>query len=131
MLECLILGDSIAVGTAQARPECVAYARVGINSRQWNQDYSSNDLSARTVVISLGSNDYQGIDTHAELLKLRKKIDSKKVYWIMPAIKPEVQTLVEEVANMYGDWIVTIPSLGADGIHPTAKGYKKMGEITK
>ncbi len=32
MIECLILGDSIAVGTAQARPECVAYVKSGINS---------------------------------------------------------------------------------------------------
>jgi hypothetical protein len=131
MIDCLILGDSIAVGTAQARPECVAYAKVGINSRQWNQDYSTNNLSAKTVVISLGSNDYQGVDTHAELLKLRKKIDSEKVYWIMPAIKPDVQTLVEEVANMYGDWIIIIPSLSNDGIHPTSTGYRKIGAITK
>ena len=33
MIECLILGDSIAVGTAQARPECcLCY--------EWNQYYT-------------------------------------------------------------------------------------------
>ncbi len=39
MIECLILGDSIAVGTAQARPECVAYATSGINTTQFNKKY--------------------------------------------------------------------------------------------
>lgn len=131
MIECLILGDSIAVGTHTARPECVVYAKSGINSWQWNQDFSVNDLSAKTVIISLGSNDHQGIDTRAELLKLRKRIDSKKVYWIMPAIKPDVQDLVEEVADRYGDWIITIPYLSPDKIHPTGKGYAKIADIVR
>ncbi len=39
MIECLILGDSIAVGTAQARPECVSYATSGINTTQFNKKY--------------------------------------------------------------------------------------------
>ena len=29
MIDCMILGDSIAVGTARERPECVAYAKGG------------------------------------------------------------------------------------------------------
>jgi len=32
---------------------------------------------------------------------------------------------------MYGDWIVRIPSLSKDGVHPTQKGYKRIGEIIK
>jgi len=58
MLECLILGDSIAVGVAQFRPECVAYAKGGINSRQWVNSYITKNRSANTVIISLGSNDH-------------------------------------------------------------------------
>lgn len=27
MLECLLIGDSIAVGTAAARPDCVSHSR--------------------------------------------------------------------------------------------------------
>jgi len=34
MIECLILGDSIAVGIGQMRPECVVQAKSGINSVQ-------------------------------------------------------------------------------------------------
>lgn len=131
MLECMIIGDSIAVGTAQARPECAAYVRGGWNSWQWNKKYLTQDLSARTVVISLGSNDHAGVNTRKELIKLRKNVEADRVYWIMPAIKPEIQEIVEEVANQRGDWIIRIPYLSNDGIHPSTKGYKKIGEITK
>lgn len=131
MLECLILGDSIAVGTAMARPECVSYARGGWNSWQWNRDYLKHDLSADTVIISLGSNDHKGVKTRQELEKLRDKIKGKRVYWIMPAIKPDIQEIVEDIANKNSDWIVKIPQLSSDGIHPTGKGYKRIGEITK
>ena len=131
MLECMIIGDSIAVGTAQVRPECAAYVRGGWNSWQWNKKYLTQDLSARTVVISLGSNDHAGVNTRKELIKLRKNVEADRVYWIMPAIKPEIQEIVEEVANQQGDWIIRIPYLSNDGIHPSTKGYKKIGEITK
>lgn len=131
MIECLILGDSIAVGTHMARPECVAYAKGGWNSWQWNKKYLNEDLSAKTVVISLGSNDHRGVHTRQELRKLRGKIKAGRVYWIMPAIKPDIQEIVEEVANMNGDWIIRIPNLSKDGIHPTGTGYKRIAEITK
>ena len=131
MLECLILGDSIAVGTHQARPACAVYANNGINSRDFVNRYIGKDLVADTVVISLGSNDHKGIKTKNELLDLRSQVVAKKVYWIMPAIKPDIQEVVEEVAHKYGDWIIRIPYLSKDGVHPTRQGYKKIGEITK
>ena len=131
MLECLILGDSIAVGTHQARPECAVYATSGINSRDFVNRYIGKDLVASTVIISLGSNDYKGIKTKNELMDLRSQVLAKKVYWIMPAIKPEIQEIVEEVAHKHGDWIIKIPYLSKDGINPTRKGYERIGEITK
>jgi lysophospholipase L1-like esterase len=131
MLECLILGDSIAVGVHKARPECVAYVKSGINSRDFVNRYIGKDLVADTVVISLGSNDYPGIKTKNELTELRSQIIGKKVYWIMPAIKPEIQEIVEEVADKHGDWIIRIPHLSNDRVHPTRKGYERIGEIIK
>ena len=131
MLECLILGDSIAVGTHQARPECAVYARGGINSRDFVNRYIGKDLVADTVVISLGSNDHKGIKTKNELMDLRSQVVAKKVYWILPAIKPDIQEIVEEVAHKYGDCIIRIPNLSNDGVHPTRQGYKKIGDITK
>ena len=131
MIECLILGDSIAVGTAQTRPDCAVYAKSGINSRDFVNRYIGKDLVAETVLISLGSNDYKQIKTKNELLDLRSQVVAKKVYWVIPAIKPEIQEIVEQVANKYGDWIIRIPNLSTDGVHPTRQGYKRIGEIIK
>jgi lysophospholipase L1-like esterase len=106
------------------------YAKSGINSAQWNINYRMMELNADTVVISLGSND-AGIDTEKELTKLRSRVKAKKVYWIVPAIKPKVQRIVEQIAYKNKDQIVKIPSLSRDGIHPTYRGYQKIGDITK
>lgn len=131
MLECLILGDSIAVGTHKFKPECVAYAKGGWNSRQWNRDYLHHDLSAKTVIISLGSNDHEGVRTIWELQQTRSKVKADKVFWILPAIKPHVQSMVKLVAKEYNDVVLEIPNLQKDGIHPSWAGYKKLAEQTK
>jgi len=131
MIECLILGDSIAVGVHHTRPDCAVYAKSGINSRDFVNRYIGKDLVAETVLISLGSNDYKQIKTKNELLDLRSQVVAKKVYWVIPAIKPEIQEIVEGVANKYGDWIIRIPNLSTDGVHPTRQGYKRIGEIIK
>ena len=138
MIDCLILGDSIAVGTAQARPECVAYAKTSLNSSQFNKKYPQA-FNGKVVVISLGSNDHKYIKTEKELFKLRERVQAETVYWILPAGNSQtseipvvrIQEHVESIAEMYGDWIIRIPSLSKDGIHPTAKGYKRIGEIVE
>ena len=79
MIECLILGDSIAVGTAQARPECVAYAKTSLNSSQFNKKYPQT-FNGKVVVISLGSNDHKYIKTEKELFKLRERVQAETVY---------------------------------------------------
>jgi lysophospholipase L1-like esterase len=138
MIDCLILGDSIAVGTHMARPECVAYATSGINTTQFNKKYPQ-PFNGKVVVISLGSNDHKYIKTQKELFKLRERVQAETVYWILPAGNSKtseipivrIQEHVESIAEMYGDWIVRIPSLSKDGIHPTRKGYRRIGEIVE
>lgn len=131
MLECIILGDSIAVGTHKARPDCVAYAHSGINSHNFNKKYKKTKFDAKIVVISLGSNDTKHIKTIEELIDLRSRVNADKVYWILPANHAEIQDIVENVSNMYEDWMIKIPHLSKDGVHPTTKGYKRIGEIFK
>lgn len=131
MLECLILGDSIAVGIAQHRPECVAYVKVGVNSRDWINKNITKELSANTVIISLGSNDYKKINTLKELFTLREVVHAKRVYWILPAINPEVREMVDIVADKFEDKILVIPKVSKDGIHPTSKAYKQLSELSK
>jgi lysophospholipase L1-like esterase len=139
MLECLILGDSIAVGTHMVRKECVSYSKGGWNSWQWNRDYLKNDLTAETVIISLGSNDHKHIHTEAELIKLREKVKGKRVFWILPAgnLKASqvsiqyIQLTVKEIADKYGDTVLPITRLSKDGIHPSWAGYKELADQTR
>ena len=139
MLECLILGDSIAVGTHRARPECVAYAKGGINTWQFNKMYPGEFFSD-VVLISLGSNDHSGVKTRKEIEALRSRVTAKsRVYWILPGgvhprnNKPvsEIQADVKAVAEKYGDVIIPIREISNDGIHPTGNGYKIISQQIK
>jgi lysophospholipase L1-like esterase len=137
MLDCLIIGDSIAVGVSMARKECVSYARGGWNSWQWNKDYL-NQASAKpskTVIISLGANDHKGVKTEQELRKMRSAIKADKVFWISPGMerKPIPQTAIELIAKEYGDTVLPRPKehMSGDGVHPTGRGYKILGEQAK
>jgi len=126
MLECLILGDSIAVGTHMMKPECAMVAKGGINSWQFNKNYSGEFFS-NIVIISLGSNDHSGVKTKFELEKLRSRVLAKsRVVWIMPSIKPEIQEIVKQVAKANGDLIISTNKLQPDGIHPSWAGYKEL-----
>ena len=131
MLDCLILGDSIAQGISTVRKDCVAYVQSGINSRNWNNKYIVNDLSADTVIISLGTNDPDTMNTFKELLALRQLVSGKKVFWVMPPIKPSVQEIVKIIARSYKDTILEIPELSKDKVHPTLTGYRQLAEMTK
>ena len=131
MLECLILGDSIAVGTHQFRPECAVIAKGGINSWQWVNKNITKELTANSVIISLGSNDHKGVKTETELRTIRYLTKADHVYWILPAIKPDIQEIVKKIATEYKDTVVPITRLQPDGIHPSWAGYKEIAERTK
>jgi lysophospholipase L1-like esterase len=131
MLECLIIGDSIAVGTKHVRPECVSYAKSGWNSSQWNDAYSNTPLVANTVIISLGSNDLKNIDTKKELEIIRDRAKAQRVFWILPAIKPRVQDIVYEIAFENNDVVIPIRSLQKDKVHPDLNGYQQIAKRTR
>jgi hypothetical protein len=139
MLECLILGDSIAVGTHQFAKQCQLVGKGGINTWQWNQLYSKADLTAGTVIISLATNDHKHINTEAELIKMRERVKSSRVFWVLPAgnLKASevniqwIQGLVREIAKRYGDTVLPINGLQRDGIHPSWSGYKDIVERTR
>ena len=141
MLDCLILGDSIAVGLHQVRKECVAYTQGGINTWQFNRQFPGEFFS-NSVIISLGSNDHKYLNTKKELEALRKRVLAKdKVIWILPAgnLKAsgvnigDIVTIIIEIAKEYGDTVVdTHPNYRSkDGIHPTATGYRWLEFFTK
>lgn len=132
MLECLILGDSIGVGVSQVRRECSAIVKGGINSWQFNKS-NTGEFFSGNVIISLGANDHKGVNTRKELENLRSRVVAKnRVFWILPAIKPEIREIIKDIANKNGDYIIERPKdhMSADGIHPTGRGYKIIGEQT-
>ena len=131
MIDCLILGDSIAVGTQMFYKECQVIAKSGINSHNFNKTNNIN-FSANNVVISLGSNDHQGIKTKQELEKLRNRVDpNSKVFWIVPAINQEIQDIVKLIAEQNHDTIVNIKKTEPDGVHPTWTGYRDIRQQIK
>jgi len=137
MIDCLIIGDSIAVGTAMARPECVSYSKGGWNSWQWNKDYLEKVKGnpAKTVIISLGANDHKGVKTEQELRKMREAITAHKVFWIDPGKdrKPIPHDAIMRIAQECGDTVLPRPKghMSADGVHPTGRGYKQLAESTR
>ena len=133
MLDCLILGDSIAVGTANFRKECVSYSIGGYNTWQWNRKFANKDLSAKSVIISLGTNDHDGVHTFRELESMRERVTAERVYWILPPCndkfcKPHVNSIVEIIARSWGDTVITTTRLQSDSIHPSWAGYKELAE---
>lgn len=132
MIDCMIVGDSIAVGVAMYRPDCVSYSRGGWNSWQWNRDYLSpaSARQAATVIISLGANDHQGVKSEQELRKMRVALHATRVFWIDPGPrKPIPRAAIERIAAEYGDTVLPRPEgqMSSDGIHPTGAGYKTLG----
>jgi lysophospholipase L1-like esterase len=136
MLECMIVGDSIAVGVARERPECVSYATGGLNTWQWNKKYAGKVLASPVVIISLGTNDHKGVNTLKELVIMRDRVNAQQVYWVLPPCndkfcKPQVNEWVKTVANIRGDRIIETKRLQPDAIHPSWAGYKELANQTR
>jgi len=135
MLECLVIGDSVAVGVHQHMPQCKKLAHVGWNSGRWSSHYlDGTDISAGVVVISLGGND-RNISTLANLQYIRKRVTGHKVYWILPSHNnPQAAEAVLQVAAQYADVVLPRPQqhMSKDRVHPTQTGYALLAkEITK
>jgi lysophospholipase L1-like esterase len=136
MLECLILGDSLAVGVGQIRTECVTYAKSGINSYDYVNRHilhTKGNTQAKNIIISLGSNDTKDINTFEELNTLRQLVTADRVYWIMPNIKETKRKAVWEVARKYNDVVIDARGVdrSPDAVHPTHNGYKELAKHTK
>jgi len=137
MIDCLIVGDSIAVGVSQIRKECAAIVKSGINSKVWNDKHLDKIMAARvkTLIISLGANDYKGINTEGNIRLLRNLANAERVFWLLPSqkLKPSQVEAVKKVAEQFGDTVIPRPetNISADGVHPTYTGYKILAEKTK
>lgn len=133
MFDCLIMGDSIAVGAHMFRPECVSYSKGGITSHGWDKLYGKKNLTAETVIISLGTNDSKGDYTYGKLMEIREKIKGKRVFWIAPheKSKPMAYYNVNFIAGIFGDNVIWTEHYQKDKIHPSWAGYKELMDKTK
>lgn len=135
MIECLIIGDSIAVGVSQVRPECRSIAKSGINSRDWVAKNLTKLRPAKNLIISLGANDFKGINTEGHLRSLRTNAVADQVFWILPSskLKPRQVEAVWHIALEFDDVVIPRPEndISADGVHPTYQGYRRLADMTK
>ena len=138
MIDCLVLGDSIAHGIAQQRPECMVIAQKGVTSEQFKYETINNPGFTtkhwHTVVISLGTNDQHYDVTEIYLRLLRERTKADRVWWLLPQRRfQHARDAVIIVADTYGDQVLEVPAkiLERDKIHPTAAGYKQLADQTK
>jgi lysophospholipase L1-like esterase len=137
MIDCVIIGDSIAVGVSQARPECHAKAHIGWDSKRWNLAYLPQvaSKSIKTLIISLGANDTNRVPTESELRKLRAAVKADKVFWIGLALhrKPTQNAIVEQIAKEFGDEVIKRPTtnISPDNVHPNRAGYNAIAMRTR
>ena len=130
MIECLILGDSIAVGVSRRLTECEVIAEVGINSLNYYNVYMDQVRGADSYIISLGAND--GYTNTAEVIpRLREQLPNRaEVVWLVPANNKEAIEAVINLSEQYGDNTLRLTDfpLAGDGVHPTGAGYNMLAE---
>ena len=127
--DCLVMGDSIAVGVAQFSA-CKTLSTGGLSSWRWLDKWGVDldRINPSVVLISLGANDGADPRSQKALLDVRSKIRSKKVMWLAPsatlAAKP--RDAVRSVAGQFGDRVFELPQehLQKDGIHLSGVGSK-------
>lgn len=127
---CLVLGDSTAVGTADALAaegmRCAVHARSGAPSIETVRTWRSGAFSGRTL-IALGSNDALNPKLSANLELLRRRLSASHVTWLAP-YHPRAAAIVTAIADKFGDTVVYLgPS--NDGIHP--KSYRTVASALR
>ena len=129
MLDCLVLGDSLAVGVGQAKPGCRVVAETGITSERYVHTLLVA-RSARIAIISLGVNDSEDVDTVDNLLRLRQAVTARTVYWLLAGINKRARDAARLVAVKFHDRLIDVaPLAGPDHLHPDRAGYAKLAGL--
>lgn len=122
MIDCIAIGDSIAVGTGRAMG-CEIRAHVGWPSGKIVN--LANGVKQEICIISAGSNDPNNPKLLLNLKTIRGKIDCVKVVWIKP-VNPTASSAVRKAA---GNDIAVSFDPGKDNVHP--KSYKNIANAIK
>lgn len=126
-MECMIVGDSIAVGISNFRQECHVNAAIGRRASQ----QGSVGYAGRALIISVGSNDGSSL-SERELRRIRESARASYVFWVLPNRPEHARQLVMQVARSYSDQTVDMRAHASqDGIHPTWLGYQALAHATR
>jgi hypothetical protein len=136
MLECLIIGDSVAVGLAESMPHCAALVRLAVTSSRWIEQYSHHPTFItkryKVLVISISTNDYYDTNTEENLYDMRSRAQADMVIWLLPnrILKPMQHEKIKSVAKDFGDNIIHMHSYyGADATHPGSRAdYNRLAQ---
>ncbi len=129
MMECVILGDSIAQGVSRNWPQCVHRTRVGITSEQFVRNMMQPVNNAH-VLISLGSNDGHAQTTLQALTQLRSQITHSQVTWLLSSNNAQAAQAAQTVARLNGDRMISVSAwVGPDRVHPTSGGYHRLSQM--
>ena len=129
MLECVIMGDSIAQGVARLRPQCAQITQQGISTWVFSSRLLQT-VHAGHVLISLGSNDVGTPDLARHLTTVRSKIVQGQVTWLLSANNSHAADQVQQIARAHGDRVIQVRLVvGPDGVHPTAAGYHRLNQM--
>jgi hypothetical protein len=116
-MDCVSIGDSIAVGVAQAT-KCRDLAAVGRTAFQ--QAATIKDLKTGLAIISLGSNSPNDPNLYVDMRHIRTKIKADRVVWIVPYNRNAAEA-VRRVARTNGDGIVELSEFHSnDKVHPAS-----------
>jgi lysophospholipase L1-like esterase len=130
LLDCIVLGDSIAVGVGQARQDCQTIAVSGITSEHYVQMFSGAP-QAHTAIISLGVNDGDSVATADNLTRLRGRVVADTVYWLLSGTNEHIRDAIRAIAGRFGDRLIDVlPLAGPDHIHPDRTGYARLAAET-
>ncbi|HXC57382.1 MAG TPA: hypothetical protein VNU97_18930 [Rhizomicrobium sp.] len=115
MIDCAVVGDSIALGVGQQLRRCEVNATIGIPS----VEVIGRVQHANVLVVSAGSNDPRNPLLESNLRSIRARA-AGKVIWISP-IDPVAAATVARVARLHGDRVVRFAPRH-DHIHPRSYG---------
>lgn len=127
---CAAIGDSLAVGSAQALDasgvRCAVSARVGARSSEILASMPQR-VEAGSVILSAGVNDGGAPDTAANLRAIRARISAPSVIWLVPRRSPARGVVAEVCAEARDRAVDLAPFVGPDGIHPAnLAGYRAV-----
>ncbi len=122
MFECLILGDSIGLGTARAVNEryprqCDVLAVERATAAQilsWRKP----EKNYGSCIFAIGSNDPPRLNLATQLVRIRSSICLRRVIWLLPYARPQAY-IVSSIAARYGDETMDLIQFKTrDHVHP-------------